>query len=1210
MKRCVYRVLSVLIMLALSVGSPLTALAEEASSQNVSWNYSIVQDHVPTVVSMGDSYSSGEGARRYFSQDEPIEDRVRDQDWLAHRGETAWSGLLTFRDENGRTVPLNTMRYDKESSNGKPDDNARWFFVASSGAVTSDFLNKQGKAYSVRVFKTPKEAGSGAQYMTLNELQEYYAGSDGQAGLLDTAKMLANQAFQATILEDNVKGWDGKNLREEELIDPQMDIFSNLPGGGDSVEYVTLTLGGNDLGFTEIVATAVADFFQDATQASWELLEEYAEREVEDLEALGEDDYQALQLARMAAVSSALVESNGALAQKLNDSLDKFKMETKDVLECTYDDIHNRAKNAVILVAGYPQLLDGASSTAFFSKGDIALINAKVAEFNALLADLIKERREIDKIPIYFVPVDGEGAFKGRGAYSSNTLITPVLLKAARQIEAVLEVKEAYEFATDPVKTIYETALKELGFDVLEALMSPEEREKSRARKARLREFLMLDDVEWPGYDQELVTVMERDDSNSLANRSTIETMLTLFSKRSTVSDLKKPIKNLLTTMGNQSLGILTATSSASIHPNVEGHKVYARCVQDYIETRVPIEVTGQVRQVSEDLDLTPVSKESTVVLKLIGGPVGEGSERLSDLKEDDEVYQGAVKGEYTATVAKDGSFKVKALSGEYTLEVFDKDGNAIPLYGMDGETSAEVQLMHHNSKDLDVRVMTMQQISGRVFAVVDEDGDHMEIDCALYPVQLTFVNLGMKNSRGGHRTSDGNIVEHQPSGDASVVGSVELQSIPKKGAEYKLLVPIGMTEISLFTPLTGARLPLYDDGSGAIRVDVTAQKPVKQDVTLKVEDVQLIGRVTATDGNGFPRDYDLSQYPLELELSQGKKKETWSTESVSANGTSFSMEMTPGEYTVRLAGKYKKAGYALTDAKDGALTLTLPLGKPTTHELRVTVSDQQLSGTLYACTRDGDRVESSFTDDNPLLLKFTDAQGQEVASWETTSIGKRGVGYSVMLPPGTYTVAAATKDGSGMSLHGEDEAPVTVTVPLGASAKSDITLEVRNRDYIGTWSNEITVAGFMGVTAGIKLSLDIEESKIVFKMAETSDMSSLSGLGIGDVPQSGENEDTYEGTWSETDEGIAMDFSDGKLYFTRLNDDQLYLDLDRLERDAAAQGSPNAYLLELLRMVSYMDVGSMAGLLGGFDMEFGYSMNDIMGVDSVDDIFVFTREK
>lgn len=1209
MKHQIYRALSVLLALALAVALPLPALTEADASQDESWYYTIVQDHVPTVVSMGDSYSSGEGARRYFSQDEPIEDRVRDQDWLAHRGETAWSGLLTFRDENGRTVPLNTMRYDKESSNGKPDDNARWFFVASSGAVTSDFLNKQGKAYSVRVFKTPKEAGNGAQYMTLNELQEYYAGSDGQAGLLDTAKMLANQAFQATILEDNVKGWDGKNLREEELIDPQMDIFSNLPGGGDSVEYVTLTLGGNDLGFAEIVATAVADFFQDATQASWELLEEYAEREVEDLEALGEDDYQALQLARMAAVSSALVESNGALAQKLNDSLDKFKMETKDVLECTYDDIHNRAKNAVILVAGYPQLLDGASSTAFFSKGDIALINAKVAEFNDLLAGLIEQCRDLDKIPIYFVPVDGEGAFKGRGAYSKNPLITPVLLKATRQIEAVLEVKEAYEFATDPVKTIYETALKELGFDVLEALMSPEEREKSRARKARLREFLMLDDVEWPGYDQELVTVMERDDAISMSKRAAMKGVFESLSKGFRFSDLKKSIKSLVADMGSQSLGALLATSSASIHPTVEGHQVYAKCVQEYIETRVPIEVTGLVRQADENLELSPVPSGSTLVLKLVDGPVSEGSERLADLKEDDEVYKGAIKGEYIAKVANDGSFSIKALSGDYTLEVFDKDGNAIPLYGKDGDTSVRVQLMHHNSKDLDVRVVTMQEISGRVFAV-DEDGNKMEIDCELYPVQLTFVNQGVKNTRDGHRTSDGKVVDGQASGEASPVGSVTLDSIPKKGAEYKLRVPVGITEISLWSPLTGAKLPLYDIEGGVMQLNVTAQKPVKQDVTLKVENVLLIGRVSARDGNGFARDYDLSQYPLELEISQGKKKQTWSTESVSVRDTSFSMEMVPGEYTVRLAGKYKKAGYTLSDAKDDTLTLTLPLGKPTTHELNVTVSDQKLSGTLYACTRDGDRVECSFTEDNPLRLRFIDANDLEVGSWETVSIGKRGTAYSLMLPPGTYTVAAAMKDGSEMALHSADETPVTVTVPLGTSTKSDISLEVKNQDYLGTWSNEITVAGFMGITAGIKLSLNIEESKITFKMAETSDMSSLSGLGIGDMPGSDGNEETYEGTWSETDEGIAMDLSDGKLYFTRLNDDQLYLDLDRLERDAAAHGSSNAYLLELLRMVSYMDVGSMAGLLGGFDMEFGYSMNEMMGVDSVDDIFVFTREK
>ncbi len=1211
MKHRVYQTLSILIALALLAGLPVPVLAEDAASPTESWNYTIIQEHVPLVVSMGDSYSSGEGARRYFSQDKPIEKRVQDQDWLGHRGETAWSGLLSFRDEEGQFVRLNQLRYDQQEPRAISKEDARWFFVASSGAVTRDFKEKQGKAFSIRVFKAPQGAAD-AEYMTVNDLQTYYASSDGQLGVVDTLMLWLDELTSPSkILEDNEKGWseDNKKLAEEQLIEPQMDIFDKLPDGGESVEYVTLTLGGNDLGFAEIIVTAVKDFYDDAVQAACGALEPYAESDIEALEALGEDTYASLQLAKMAALGSTLAETLGALPQKLKQSLEKFKKETKIDLETVYKEIHAKAPNAVILVAGYPQLLDGAASNLFFSDQNIRAINGKVAEFNGLLAELIEECREgKEGIPIYFVPVDGEGAFKGRGAYSENPLISPVLLKVTRQIDAALKVKDAYEWATDPLMEAIKAIINKLGPQVLEVLMDPEDWKKSQARSARLREFLMLDDVEWPGYDQELINEIEVEDEGSRAKRGAIENMLISLPGKSKVLYLTSVIKNLVANK-DRYINAVTATSSASIHPTVEGHEVYAQCVQEYIETRVPIEVTGTVCQANENLELSPVPSGSTVVLRLKGGPVSEGSERLSDLKQDDEVYKGAVKGEYTAAVAKDGSFKIKALSGTYELEVQDKDGNALLLYGMDGKTSVEVALMHHNSKDLDVRVMAMQEISGRVFAY-DEDGNPMEMDCAIYPVEMNFANVGMNDTRDGVRMPSGEVVENQAHDAASIVGSFALESIPKKGAEYKLRVPIGTTGIALWTPLTGVSLPLYDNDTGVIWVDVTAEKPVRQDVILKVENVQLIGRVTARDSSGFPRDYDLSQYPLELELNQGKKKETWSTESVSASGTTFSMEMAPGDYTIRLAGQYKKAGYSLSDAKDNALTLTLPMGKPTTHDLSISVSDQKLSGTVYACTRDGDRVDCDFGEGNPLLLKFLDADGNEVASWETASIGKRGAGYSLMLPPGTYTVAAATKDGAAMGVHSDSDEAFTVTIPLGASAKSDIMLDVKNRDYLGTWSNEITVSGFMGVSAGVKLSLEIEESKITLKMAETADMSALGGLGLGNPPESGGNEETYEGTWSETDDGIAMDFSDGKVYFTRLNDDQLYLDLDRLEQDTAAQGSANAYLLELLRTLSYMDVGSMMGMFGGFDMEFGFNMNDMMGVDSMDDIFVFTREK
>ncbi len=39
------------------------------------------------MVSLGDSYSSGEGIEPFYGQNESTADKVKNQDWLAHRSE-------------------------------------------------------------------------------------------------------------------------------------------------------------------------------------------------------------------------------------------------------------------------------------------------------------------------------------------------------------------------------------------------------------------------------------------------------------------------------------------------------------------------------------------------------------------------------------------------------------------------------------------------------------------------------------------------------------------------------------------------------------------------------------------------------------------------------------------------------------------------------------------------------------------------------------------------------------------------------------------------------------------------------------------------------------------------------------------------------------------------------------------------------------------
>ena len=79
------------------------------------------------VVSMGDSFSSGEGIEDFYGQDKRKKDMVKDQDFLAHRSKQSWPGKLDIEG-----IGL--------LSDAKDD---RWFFVASSGAVTDSIYHKQ-----------------------------------------------------------------------------------------------------------------------------------------------------------------------------------------------------------------------------------------------------------------------------------------------------------------------------------------------------------------------------------------------------------------------------------------------------------------------------------------------------------------------------------------------------------------------------------------------------------------------------------------------------------------------------------------------------------------------------------------------------------------------------------------------------------------------------------------------------------------------------------------------------------------------------------------------------------------------------------------------------------------------------------------------------------------------------------------------------------
>ena len=168
--------LSVLFLVLFKNGSG--AKAEEAQRPRV-------------LVALGDSYTAGEGIEPYYGQDAPMEEKCRNPDWLAHRSEKAWPGLLTLPGVDGVMADHRGVNY---------------FFAAASGAKTQQLF---------LLTEEEKEAGMNAG------LEKPY-NRDGISGVA----MLA----------------------------PQLEIFDEVKGKGLEADYVVLTIGGNDLDFESVIS--------------------------------------------------------------------------------------------------------------------------------------------------------------------------------------------------------------------------------------------------------------------------------------------------------------------------------------------------------------------------------------------------------------------------------------------------------------------------------------------------------------------------------------------------------------------------------------------------------------------------------------------------------------------------------------------------------------------------------------------------------------------------------------------------------------------------------------------------------------------------------------------------------------------------------------------------------------------------------------------
>ena len=271
------------------------------------------------IVSLGDSYSSGEGIEPFYGWDDENKSKsVFDLDWLAHRSKNAWAGMLILPGVEG------TMS-DHFGEN--------WYFKAASGAETKHLFEKQHK-----------DAKKG----------KYKGGGD---------------------------------------LPEQLKVFDELEG--KEVDYVTLTLGGNDAKFSEIILTAVMG-------STYNLHPNALSDQLNYLHP-------------------------NALSDQLNNIWKEFykKGGIRDNLCKSYDEIMKKAgSKAHLIVAGYPKLFD-ENGSILISKEEVTLINIAVSNFNNAIENIVNQYSNSGR-NISFVSVEQE--FEGHGAYADIPYINEIRL--------------------------------------------------------------------------------------------------------------------------------------------------------------------------------------------------------------------------------------------------------------------------------------------------------------------------------------------------------------------------------------------------------------------------------------------------------------------------------------------------------------------------------------------------------------------------------------------------------------------------------------------------------------------------------------------------------------------------------------------------------------------------------------------------------------
>lgn len=432
MKKCMYFVVCACLCAALL---SLSASAHTTGSFYTSGR----STSMPVVVSLGDSYSAGEGIQPYYGQYES--EKFTNEDWIAHRSTLAWPGLLKFNGVQLNTVKaLNPCVTDGLHSTSGSEDGS-WYFAAVSGAKCGDIclsicLEAAGEDIAIivhpdnpvsdltleqiaaiftgeitnwgevggkdaQIVLIGREAGSGTrdgfESITGTEnacaYHQELASTDDVITTVSSNSAAIGYASLASV-DDSVKAVFVDNRRQivvaqnidddayyydEVTLNYQIDIVKAVQETKD-IDYITLTLGGNDVGFVSVLTDAVMN----------------------------------------CAIGCTYIDLSGEnLVERLVDELAKFHESTGKTLKNTYAEILEQAESATLIVVGYPQLLnlEQIDKSWSISYGEAQAIDSAVHIFDRYISEVVSDLKKAGKDIVF---VDVQDAFNGHEAYTRD----------------------------------------------------------------------------------------------------------------------------------------------------------------------------------------------------------------------------------------------------------------------------------------------------------------------------------------------------------------------------------------------------------------------------------------------------------------------------------------------------------------------------------------------------------------------------------------------------------------------------------------------------------------------------------------------------------------------------------------------------------------------------------------------------------------------